>query len=962
MAFNNLYPPIMDTYMPAFVVYPNNNESEDKVKISFSLSSFNSPESITSVWISVTNQYTNESVLAGSTGLLLKNFRKDILKETYDSGESKYYTYITKADLKDEKWQIGQNYKVQIRFSNESEYNADNNKTSWITENINNFSEWSTVCLIRPITKPSISIKGLDSIKETILTSMTNHIVGKFLPGEGDSESLESYNIKIYDKNDLNNSIYDSGIIYTNTFTPNEINYFLNCGYQDGVKYRLVFSYTTENLYTSHVNYDFLILDTSTKQINATINAQPMDDLGCIKVSVKSDNEIIFGGLTIKRTSSKTNFMIWEDVKYYCLTDSETLDLEWYDFSVESGVMYKYSVQKRDSAGNHGVAKIIKEPCMLYLEDMFLIGDNRALKIKFNPKVDSYSNVVSESSIQTIGSKYPFIKRNSAVQYKQFSISGLITHFMDEDCLFAFSKNDFEHGNYFHSLEECNKIGGDISAKDSFYKLNDFYKGYGKEYQKFNEDKGISRYNDFTLEKNFRQEVEKFLYNGKAKLFKSAPEGNIVVRLMNISLTPDTALGRLVYTFNATAYEIDDHTIKNLDKYEIQSLGDYNAVAFSRSEKSLTFDIVKERSLGSSLDIIDYIKKYEETLSNEDKIVEVEKVTELSIQFKSNPIFIDIDENYGYIQNPETPEEKGASLFYGYVIAINGKEFLIGEHGHFQIEGPVNSFEIVGMKGDRGISAKMEVTVFCKYTSIEKENTAKDAVLLRYYRKVGQAANNFQPTMNIIRDYVLEGNQYVENNSYERIASIHNISIEAEPYTLFYYKDASSSEYKPTVIGETGFLNLEDLDYAIDGLYCCGVRALNNISAAHYSKWSYQYYTRLNNNIEEEPIFNSIGEINFSVPISNDIVIYKVANLSGELKKFKENVNNLATTDNYIENLKLSLEPKLSNNNKEYYDLVYYNQQWCFFVSIEGTSKVILYPNYSIIDYCYELEKGEWRK
>jgi hypothetical protein len=81
---------------------------------------------------------------------------------------------------------------------------------------------------------------------------------------------------------------------------------------------------------------------------------------------------------------------------------------------------------------------------------------------------------------------------------------------------------------------------------------------------------------------------------------------------MNISLTPDTALGRLVYTFNATAYEIDDHTIKNLDKYEIQSLGDYNAVAFSRSEKSLTFDIIKERSSGSiipSLDIIDYIKK-----------------------------------------------------------------------------------------------------------------------------------------------------------------------------------------------------------------------------------------------------------------------------------------------------------------------------------------------------------------
>ena len=45
------------------------------------------------------------------------------------------------------------------------------------------------------------------------------------------------------------------------------------------------------------------------------------------------------------------------------------------------------------------------------------------------------------------------------------------------------------------------------------------------------------------------------------------------MRLMNISLTPENALGRMLYTFNATAYEIDELTIENINKYNIQQVG-----------------------------------------------------------------------------------------------------------------------------------------------------------------------------------------------------------------------------------------------------------------------------------------------------------------------------------------------------------------------------------------------------
>ena len=53
-------------------------------------------------------------------------------------------------------------------------------------------------------------------------------------------------------------------------------------------------------------------------------------------------------------------------------------------------------------------------------------------------------------------------------------------------------------------------------------------------------------------------------------------EGNILIKLMDVSLTPKQQLGRLIYTFSATAYEIDAPTLSNFDKYDIIHIGDYD--------------------------------------------------------------------------------------------------------------------------------------------------------------------------------------------------------------------------------------------------------------------------------------------------------------------------------------------------------------------------------------------------
>ena len=65
-------------------------------------------------------------------------------------------------------------------------------------------------------------------------------------------------------------------------------------------------------------------------------------------------------------------------------------------------------------------------------------------------------------------------------------------------------------------------------------------------------------YSESTLEneREYRKDLIDFLYDGKAKYFQSYTEGNMIVRLMNVSLTPNKQLGRMLYSFSAQVNEI----------------------------------------------------------------------------------------------------------------------------------------------------------------------------------------------------------------------------------------------------------------------------------------------------------------------------------------------------------------------------------------------------------------------
>lgn len=159
MAIINLYPPIVDTAMPGFI-------SDNGVNVYFSISNYNSIENIANAQVTVVNQYNNLTALDKSkypSEIMLKEVLTDTTR-----ADDKYYIHIEAADLQNANFAINTYYKVQIRFtSDEAEeisLNIPQALDSWLTNNLDQFSEWSTVCLIRAIAQPTLSVAGFDII------------------------------------------------------------------------------------------------------------------------------------------------------------------------------------------------------------------------------------------------------------------------------------------------------------------------------------------------------------------------------------------------------------------------------------------------------------------------------------------------------------------------------------------------------------------------------------------------------------------------------------------------------------------------------------------------------------------------------------------------------------------------------------------------------------------------------
>lgn len=841
MAIHNttLYPPIIPYSIPGFALEDVNGEGLDvskNVRIYFALSSYNTRKDFNSAQVIVKYQVSNANAL--NINRYPSQIKECVVQEvTPDEDpviantQSKYYIELDKTDLETGEFLEETVYKVQIRLST-TEANSEQHGNSWYKDHLKDFSEWSTVCCIKGILKPDYYIKNLenedidyvDEDVERIITSVDS-IFTLVYSTPRSSEVLKQYRLYLCDSSDQN-ILADSGWKTYDNYNTNlkeyennamAIEVILPYAMEEETHYNLHVGIITKSDYKDETKIAFRTSSLSASSVvPGTIEALIDEDEGYAKVKVLGNTvEDIMSNMILRRTSSETNFTVWEDICFFTV-NNEPLDFEYYDATIESGIYYRYGVQFCDVYGRRG-SLLLSTPVMGEFDNAFLVETSgeyknlKTLKIQYDFKITNFTPTISEAKTDTIGSKFPFVRRNGNMDYKVLECSGLITAFMDNNNSFT-SPKELYHGNE-EKYEEVRKAI----------------------------DKVVNNY-DYTYEKEFRENVIKFLTNDKPKIFKSLQEGNILIKIMNVSLTPREGLGRLLYDFSATFVEIDEASLSNFDRYGILKIGTFNPNLRHGESKfcriSLSSKDWKDNSEKNIMDDIKDYFHYKESINN--NIVDSFNLTYLRLEFESDPYLIYEDKNGLYPveftdvwEDPKVPTH---SLILGWLIEIDKKRILIeAPNNIYELKGDNISFsqnseiKIIVPKKNESITDNkhkdekdlIKVQFDCVGQLFIKIDTGKIARKIIYSSIVGQIIKKFKTDEDISRSiwYKYYRNYFGSNRKVEGIdnndesfyqnVSLLSVDLEAEPGTIISTRSNIKKDLTKFIVGETGLIHLE---------------------------------------------------------------------------------------------------------------------------------------------------------
>lgn len=414
---------------------------------------------------------------------------------------------------------------------------------------------YSTISITKCTALPTIRIAGLSN---STTNKNTTRYLGEYKNIADPTEKCYQYKFTLFNGESEIVETTDWLIHNSNTNTDNissQDEYILNYGLDTNNKYYLQYAVITNNgLQITSPYYEIMenIYIAPFAEVEFIMDLDY--DNGCVNLGVreqypKSANAAMtyYGTFILSRASVDTNYKTWTNLTYFTLNGELPTKAIYTDFTVEHGKTYRYAIQQfndnqvyssrllaieKYAQGNVDIIKNTE----LYVgfEDMYLYDGIRQLRIQFNPKVSSFKTVLQETKKNTLGSKFPFFFTNEIINYKEFSISGLISYLMDIN-------------HYFLSVEELNMpINWDYTT--DIIDENIFF------------------------ERKFKMSVLDWLNNGEVKLFRSPAEGNYLVRLSGVSLSPTDSVSRMLHTFTATADEIDDCTEDKLAFYKIINL------------------------------------------------------------------------------------------------------------------------------------------------------------------------------------------------------------------------------------------------------------------------------------------------------------------------------------------------------------------------------------------------------
>jgi hypothetical protein len=849
MASTGLYAPTIDTSMPAFIAV-----GEAYCRVYFSLSKFSSSTSaIKSVHVSVVKQSSGQSVVNKTDNASKDRFRSSGIiiinsaPKPVENVENYYYIDVFNEDIKSGDsigWQPGWIYKIQLRLS-EVTYSGTPGQAAWLVAEASNFSEWSTYCTVKATGLPQIKIPAFEFDSSTVSSSNQDEEIplsistldfnATYSNSEDISETLYSYNLILYDANE--NILEKSGELFTNQYyTPNQMAYTLKTAFKDGASYKLRLTFTTINKYSNSYDFNLAISQsaTSTTTISAitienvdNLSNEPFissfkeettlekeEDEGRIAIKFfSSDQNPYNGNICLRRSSSKDDYNTWDDIKIVVCVNSVINSLPViYDNTIESGVWYKYAVQTIETNGDRGIMNPSDEslitPILRDFHFAFLVGTNgQQLALRYNNTMNSYAYTYSETKTDTIGGKYPFITRNGNMKYRTFPINGLISFNMDENSLFITEKEIY-----------CDETSGNV-----YTDVIDSYKTRRKTHH-------IDVY-DYKREFDFREKVLAFLQDGKPKLFKSATEGNVIVRIMSVAAQPDQTTGRMIASFTSTAYEIAEATMENYLKYSFLTVGNYSSSfeAYATKLGQLDIDIVPGENI-----IAKIWEKYDHSTQNIAGTRQtLQNINGMTIEFTDPPL--QVYTNAGELV-------VGNNIQYGNstitVRAGFSRVYVFDENISFTgtyVDGVFSGDNVTVLGGvdniydeDGNLINTIHITVDFLYQVGEEPYVEKQISKRITQKNIGQLFGAYQPGSNLYNEIYYKF-YYEWAYQFRRLNNVTWTCIEAVPGAVFKIMDEADEATTQDVssmyhdINWTGVLNLEGFGN-ISGLTYVGMR------------------------------------------------------------------------------------------------------------------------------------------
>lgn len=668
---STLYPPLIDTFMPAFPY-------DENVTIEFSISPYNTANMINFLHVSLVNQKTNQNAFEGSdsgltqkvsgtklvNGIWILPFQ-EIDGILHCDSDNLWHLTIPTFLLKNQDNEINKTftidyyYKLQLRFDSCNDIiNLNGIDASYLTTKRVYFSEWSSICLLKAIPHVYCFVKNFNNPNtwnavisgvDTIEVAETNKLTPQYVPGSinltgfltfsdktssnssnkttNHGEYLKSYYISIF--NNENVKLFQSETQYTALLAEkNDFSYLLDISdektYPTGQSYYLQFNFTTNNNYSFIETYKFSIIDYQV-EFNPIWNfkTRPIADHGSItnEIITEEDGIIEFsvdcgslkpGYLYIKRKSSLDNFKTADLIccKGFLGGESESEDNYQHvvysikDDTLGSLITYRYSVQYQTL--NNAWSKLdYSQDIYPMFHDILVKDKDQQLAIRYNAQISSMTPVVNRVKIDTLGGRYPKFAENARLNYKQFTINGLITAESDYNRTFLnelaseYKNQLITYDNYMNGtymirndtiVEEDDGNYGTYSEwilePDTEAKIRVRNTKVGSKYDISGNNLSTDSmtphdlypYQNWWWERVFREKVIQWLNNGEPKLWRSMTEGNMVVMFDGISLTPNAQLGRRTWNFSATVYEIEDgyslQTLNSLKLFDI--LDEYN--------------------------------------------------------------------------------------------------------------------------------------------------------------------------------------------------------------------------------------------------------------------------------------------------------------------------------------------------------------------------------------------------